>query len=391
MRMKSITIQMIFVAALMLSYMPVRAGDKPLKVYILVGQSNMQGMCKARTLAGMALDPEAKPLYDKLVDQDGKPRVHDKVYIAAFSHPGRTKETSQKHGKLTVGYGAGLNADDFLGPELAFGVTMQELVKEPILIIKASWGGKSLQKDFRPPSASKGKGNAAGGPYYQLMMKHVNTVLSDPGKYCPAYDPKQGYEIAGFVWFQGWNDHNSDGAGKWYPELLCHFIKDVRNDLKAPKMPFVIGVMGMPTKKMHVMRGFRKAMAEPAERPEFKGNVVAVPTAGFWDQKIEELQLRRKLVDDARMDKENKYKELREKIASIRAEHAAYEPRDKKDRYAKHKETQQKILDVIWTKEEQEYLKLNTSNATFHYLGSAKIYSRIGEAFARAIHQIDSE
>ncbi len=385
---------MIFVAALMLSYMPVRAGDKPLKVYILVGQSNMQGMCKARTLAGMALDPETKPLYDKLVDKDGKPLIHDKVYIAAFSHPGRTKETSQKHGKLTVGYGAGLSADDFLGPELGFGVTMQELVKEPILIIKASWGGKSLQKDFRPPSASKDKGNDAGGPYYQLMMKHVNTVLSDPGKFCPAYDPKQGYEIAGFVWFQGWNDAISDGPYDWYTNLLCHFINDVRKDLKAPKMAFVIGVMGIPPgQPRHMGRAiaFRKAMAAPAERPEFKGNVVAVATAGFWDQKVAELQLRKKLVHDAKLDKENKYKELREKIALIRAEHAAYKPRDQGDGRAKHKETKQKILDVIWTKEEQEYIGRNVSNAHFHYLGSAKIYSRIGEAFAKALHQIDSK
>ena len=22
----------------------------------------------------------------------------------------------------------------------------------------------------------------------------------------PGYDPEQGYELAGFVWFQGWND-----------------------------------------------------------------------------------------------------------------------------------------------------------------------------------------
>ena len=64
------------------------AADKPLKVFILVGQSNMQGQAREATLAGLAMDPATKPLYDKLVDKDGKPRVHDNVYIAAFSGSG---------------------------------------------------------------------------------------------------------------------------------------------------------------------------------------------------------------------------------------------------------------------------------------------------------------
>ena len=44
------------------------------------------------------------------------------------------------------------------------------------------------------------------GHYYRLMVEHVRRVLSDPGRVHPAYDPELGYELAGFVWFQGWND-----------------------------------------------------------------------------------------------------------------------------------------------------------------------------------------
>ena len=84
--------------------------------------------------------------------------------------------------------------------------------------------------------------------------------------------------MAGFVWFQGWNDmvdgHTYPGKGKpdqytLYSELLGHFIRDVRKDLKAPNMPFVIGVMGTggnPDKP----NAFREAMAAPAAWPEFK-------------------------------------------------------------------------------------------------------------------------
>ena len=34
------------------------------------------------------------------------------------------------------------------------------------------------------------------------------------------------------------------------------------------------------------MKAFRAAMAAPASLPEFKGNVVAVQTAPFWDDAL---------------------------------------------------------------------------------------------------------
>lgn len=73
-----------------------------------------------------------------------------------------------------------------------------------------------------------------------------------------------------------------------YSELLADFIRDVRKDLSAPKMPFVIGVMGVGG--IQDKPGyFREAMAAPAEMPEFKGNVTAVQTAPFWDKKLGEI------------------------------------------------------------------------------------------------------
>ena len=38
------------------------------------------------------------------------------------------------------------------------------------------------------------------------MIEHVRKVLADIKRVVPDYDPKQGYELAGFVWFQGFND-----------------------------------------------------------------------------------------------------------------------------------------------------------------------------------------
>jgi hypothetical protein len=244
--------------------------------------------------------------------------------------------------------------------------------------------------NFRPPSAGPHKDDTA-GHYYRLMLKHVNTVLSDPGKYCKAYDPKQGYEIAGFVWFQGFNDViKGTETYDWYTELLAQFIRDVRKDLKTPEMPFVIGVIGMTSTKMDNMLKFRKAQAATADIPEFKGNVIAVQAADYWDTKLSELENRAGAAEKERYDRAGKYKELREKLAPIRMELDALEGRSKES-LEKRAELKEKIRDMIYTNEEQEYLRLNKSNAAFHYMGSAKIYSRIGEAFAEAQIQLQGK
>ncbi|MFN9036566.1 MAG: sialate O-acetylesterase, partial [Planctomyces sp.] len=131
--------------------------------------------------------------------------------------------------------------------------------------------------------------NAASGVFYRMMIEHVKKVLADPGRVCPEYDQQAGYELAGFVWLQGFNDL-VDGqtypGGNYdeYSRLLAHFIRDVRRDLSAPQMPFVIGVLGVGGESEN--EAFRRAMAAPADLPEFKGNVIAVPTAPFWDHDI---------------------------------------------------------------------------------------------------------
>jgi hypothetical protein len=122
-----------------------------------------------------------------------------------------------------------------------------------------------------------------------MMVEHVKKVLADPKRVCPEYDEQAGYELAGFVWLQGFNDlvdgqTYPNGNYDEYSRLLSHFIRDVRKDLSAPKMPFVIGVLGVGGESEN--EAFRKAMAAPADMPEFKGNVIAVPTAPFWDHDI---------------------------------------------------------------------------------------------------------
>lgn len=252
-----------------------QAAAKPLKVYILSGQSNMQGHVNVSTFDSMAADPRTAPILKEMCDANGKPRVCQKVWISSIGCAG--DDTTEQQGLLTAGFGA---SPAEIGPEFTYGIYMEKALNEPILIIKTSWGGKNLHTDFRPPGAGpyvwsdfelnkfKVRGDDmnktqaekihATGVYYRMMIDHVKMVLGDIKRVVPKHDPSQGYEIAGFVWFQGFNDLVSDwtyekceqpGGYDLYSVLLAQFIRDVRKDLNSPKMPFTIGVMGINGEK----------------------------------------------------------------------------------------------------------------------------------------------
>ena len=113
---------------------------KPLKVYLLVGQSNMQGHARTTTIEHIGMDPDTAPLLAEMQDENGDPVVCEDVWISYLSNNG------VKEGKLTAGFGAD---DSKIGPEFTFGLTMSKHLEEPILIIKTAWGGKSLNTDYR--------------------------------------------------------------------------------------------------------------------------------------------------------------------------------------------------------------------------------------------------
>jgi alpha-galactosidase len=112
------------------------------KVYILVGQSNMEGHATVECLEYQATKGKYKDVLAFCRKGDGWAE-RDDVLINYLD----------RRGKLTVGYGApGKNPG--IGPELGFGFTVGDKYDEPVLPIKAAWGGKSLGRDFLPPSIS---------------------------------------------------------------------------------------------------------------------------------------------------------------------------------------------------------------------------------------------
>ena len=379
---------------------PLQAG--PLKVYVLCGQSNMQGHADIKTLQHMAMDPISASILADIQDSDGNVRAFDEIWISSL---GSAPEVRQ--GKLTIGFGAAGRGKTKIGPELAFGIAMQKHVREPILIIKTAWGGKSLHTDFRSPSAgpyqfsenelkrftdqgkdiqaAKRAKKEATGISYRQMIHHVTSVLKDIQAVYPDYDAKEGYQLSGFVWFQGWNDmvaqnvypnRSQPGGYNQYTDVLAHLIRDVRKDLKADDLPFVIGVMGTggpvekfaPNRKRNVpvQREFRAAMAATASLPEFHDNVTVVLTENYWDMQLGELASRKE-----------KLKALERKLkkdASVTAQ--------------QRKTAVQTLSDELFTADDLHLLEIGISNAEYHYLGSAKILCGIGKAFADALAQM---
>ena len=324
------------------------AKDKPLKIFILAGQSNMVGHAnyitiprlfaderpEVQAMAGLvfkdgvtvtratvddliatkiARDKINKDLREKKIEGetaiaaarseleklqeacDAKARavkkafaISDHVYINSIA------DRNKKSGPLTVGFGA---SGDKIGPELGFGMSISRKIKSPILIIKTSWGGKSLHYNFRPPSAGPYKlsekeqasDKAAkikedAGLNYRMMTEKVSEVLGNLKEHHPDYDEKTGYEIAGFVWFQGFNDQFSPEFRDNYKDNMIAFVKDVRKEFKAPKMPFVIGVLGTGITAEKVgENAVSLAQRAAAAAPEFKDNVVAVESYEVYD------------------------------------------------------------------------------------------------------------
>lgn len=361
----------------------------------------MQGHAHVRTIEHLGMDPATKPLLAEMQNVDGSPKVCERVWISSIGCA-----EHEQTGRLTTGFGASQNGPK-IGPEFTFGITMEKFTHGPILIIKTSWGGKSLNTDFRSPSAGpyvfaesqiaafkkqekdfdaiKAEKESATGVYYRQMLEHVKSVLADIKRVVPDYDATQGYDLAGFVWFQGWNDmvdsgtyQNRDMPGGYdaYSDAMAHFIRDVRRDLDTPRLPFVIGVLGVggpvdeygPDQQRYkaTHQNFRNAMAAPAKLTEFKGNVSTVLTEQYWDRELSVAKA-----------KEDTIKQQAKKLAT-----------DGNLKPDEAKATLEKMLTVGLTERERLVIDKGISNFEFHYLGSAKILGGIGKGFAESMAEL---
>lgn len=234
-----------------------------------------------------------------LIDKDGAWVKRDDVW-----YKGVVTATANKW--LSVGCGAGGNS---IGPELGFGHIVGDAHNQPVLILKASQGNRSLGWDYLPPGSKRfehegfvyagykdsparwDKGadpkpiNWYAGKQYDDCFQAVHQVLNNFDREFPHWKGR-GYEIAGFVWWQGHKDGGEPYAGR-YEQNLVHLIKTLRAEFDAPEAPFVIGTIGFGGWEMDgphktVAEAQLAVSGEKEKYPQFRGNVLTVETRDFW-------------------------------------------------------------------------------------------------------------
>ena len=273
----------------------------PVKVYILSGQSNMVGMGNISGTQPGTLETIAKRenKFPNLVDDAGNWTVRNDVTYKGVV-------TAIGQGPLTPGVQGGT-----IGPEMGFGHVMGYYHDEPVLIIKTSQGNRSIGWDFLPPGSEQyiygdytyaGYGDSPNrwltgttpepiawyaGKQYDDCVAAAHDVLDNFDTLFPEY-AEQGYEIAGFGWWQGHKDQYDASHADRYELNLVNLINAFRTEFSAPNAPFVIATIGFdggpyaPDSAYGKIHAAQMAVSDPVKHPEFAGNVMTMDTLGYW-------------------------------------------------------------------------------------------------------------
>jgi hypothetical protein len=293
--------------------------SKPVKVFIMMGQSNMLQYGKLGSPDGS----QAKTVYSGikagkytyLVDADKKFKQRkDARYIWTMQFSGVRAEEW-------------LGAKKKVGVELGTGWRLADYYTAPLMMLKAAIGNRGLGWDLLPPSVGRYTVNGKEFPGYreytddagkiQKYVKGVSKVTSkkgrsrgkqvDPWYAGKNYDDDTGnakkvladlakhypgatkFEVAGFFWWQGAKDQNANWAAR-YEVHLVELIKSLRKDFNAPNAPFVVATLGVPDGKLsdsptHKIVAAQLAVDGRSAKPkykEFKDNVATVDTRKFY-------------------------------------------------------------------------------------------------------------
>jgi alpha-galactosidase len=297
----------------------------PVKVYIMSGQSNMVGFGRVggTDLGTLNTITNVENKFPNLVDEAEAWTVRNDVkYRGVISAIGDDV--------LMPGFGA--NSSSF-GPELGFGHVMGYYHDEPVLLIKTSIGNRSLGWDCLPPGSPRfdyngytyagyGDGTGswpigeepdppvpgewyAGKQYDEYFMDeadwapaagspvfNVTDILDNFASEYPEY-ATQGFEIAGFVWWQGHKDQGEPYASR-YEFNMVNFIKKLRQYYENrypgnidPNAPFVLATIAfggwdLSGAGLIVANAQLAVSGETGNYPEFAGNVKTMEARSYW-------------------------------------------------------------------------------------------------------------
>ena len=306
------------------------AQAKQVKVFLLMGQSNMFGL-------GHVVPPTSKitlsyavqkdHLYPFLVNKSGSWAVFNNIrFVHVMPGRGNTPvkskwdafwKTHSVNGSIPknmirILYNQWLSVKGhrFIGPEFGIAHEIAKTVHGPILLLKSCIGNRSIGWDLLPPGSKNEfytdkngkvweyaaygqtpnkwiKGTPASerkpvrwyaGFEYDMDTKFAQYVLAHLDTFCPG---ATSYKIMGIFFWQGDKDRYDAGLATHYEKNLTAFIHAVRKTFGVPKAPFVQATLGQDIKGVTkgndglVLKG-QLDVANPALHPEFKGNVATV-------------------------------------------------------------------------------------------------------------------
>ncbi len=172
--------------------------SKPIKVFILAGQSNMDGC---------GLGAELPKRYQKdpsnVLTWDNNKRI--------WVEPKKTTFSERR--------------DLMFGPETTFAhVLSRAFPNDSIRIVKTSAGGTKLYRHWLPDSSM----------YRRCLQNFSNACLS-------LEESNQPFELSGMLWMQGESDSETLEMANAYEENLKRMFADIREKTGKPDLPIVMG------------------------------------------------------------------------------------------------------------------------------------------------------
>eukprot|EP00400_MALV-I_sp_L67-5_P000514 gene514-286_t len=233
-------------------------GSVPTKVFLMAGQSNMEGYgpiyadgddCTSKNPLGGGNEScglqQCIDLPDDICIATERHLLRCNNIYVNFPHGDGGRLA---YGPLVAGFGVDPN---HFGPELGFGHGLKCNGPTRFEFYKAAWGGTALGniEEWLPPSS--------GGPG-KLYSETIDTFK--------AYiEANPGYEIEGFIWLQGWNDQFSPPGEDYlnsYEANLYNLVNDVRHDLGVADLLTVIVESPAGEEGAEILRSARKNVVD---------------------------------------------------------------------------------------------------------------------------------
>lgn len=288
---------------------------KPVKVFIVMGQSNTLEMGEVKGEKEGALEKAIKGegLYPFLVDDAGAWTTRKDVRNVGVMHNNESANI-YRNDWLTI-------SGNKIGIEIGIGHQLGNAIEEPVMILKSSIGNRSLGWDLLPPGSARythegeeeagyreyvsddkkilqlepGVSKVTGtrgankgkqvdpwyaGKQYDDDVANAKKILAELNKY---YPDATKYEVAGFFWWQGEKDAGAAAHAASYEKNLVTLIKALRKEFNAPDAKFVMGTIGEVTKGAagnsgKILDAMLAVDGDSGKYPDFKGNVATVYT-----------------------------------------------------------------------------------------------------------------